>query len=182
MPLPLSGLLVRGVGLGAVEEYLKKKRGQRSGHPHSRGHRGSRGQFRTPGYDILECERGPPGPFRPDNEWPGGRPNGHPETCSMGNPWMHHLEQMAPPRRRRSSPNATSYSVLQSYPLSWTVPLHHREEDAIIYIMTRASISVRVLGMKTKKRMMRMMRKTTRTGQKTAVTPQMALMTGRDSV
>lgn len=94
--------------------------------------------------------------------------------CIIWNKW----------RRRGEGEVPECHLVLRSPVLSLIVdsPLHHREEDAIIYIMTRASISVRVLGMKTKKRMMRMMRKTTRTGQKTAVTPQMALMTGRDSV
>lgn len=67
-------------------------------------------------------------------------------------------------------------------------PLHHGEEDVTLDIMARASISIRVLGIKTKMKttmmmMMMMMKMTgTKTGKRTIITPQTAFMTQTSSV
>ncbi|KAL8822528.1 MAG: hypothetical protein Q9191_006736 [Dirinaria sp. TL-2023a] len=45
---------------------------------------------RTPKYTADQCERGPLGPYRPNNRWHRGIPNGQPETCAWGNPLDHH--------------------------------------------------------------------------------------------
>ena len=58
------------------------------GYPHRKQ------QPNPPYYTGLQCSYGPPGPYIPNNKWTNGRPNGNPETCSNGNPWMYHVHPM----------------------------------------------------------------------------------------
>ena len=94
--------------------------------------------------------------------------------CIIGKTW----------RRCGEGEVSEGHLVLRFPVLSLIVDIrfHHREEDVTIDILTRASTSTHMLGMKTKRKMMKTMKKARTGKKKAAITPQTALMTGKDSV